>query len=363
MEIIFFNESATLSGGVERVVCFWANYFANRNDEVTILNVHGEGAFYPLDERVQVKTLGIEVPSEGFRKFIRYYRIISALRKFLKSRRPQFFVANSAALGCCSLIAGRFLKDQGPKTIICDHNSFVSVSKMWSAARKFLYRNAYAVISLTKSDLPKYHRIGAPAVHIPNPLPWRNSSVAKKNSQVALAVGRFTRQKGFDLLLESWKGVAEKYPGWTLEVVGSGEEEGNLVEQRARLQLEKNVKFVPSKPHIHENYLGASLFISSSRFEGLPMVLIEAKSFGLPCVAFDCETGPREILRDGIDGYLAKPEDVADLTAKIIALISEPGKIQEFGKRAAEDSLRFTPEHVMKLWEEMLSTRPVASLS
>lgn len=354
MKIVLFNESITLAGGVERVVCTWANMFSQKGDEISILNVFGDQSFFPLNEGINVLSLNNWIPPRGWKKLIRYPRIIFSLRKFLKKNQPDFFVANSVALGCSSLCAKALLRKNKTKFIICDHNKFFSAGKIWRILRKRLYKNAFAVISLTKAELPKYQEIGCHAVNIPNPLPWPVQDEAKKDKKTALAVGRFTVQKGFDLLLLAWKKVSLQYPDWKLEIIGGGEDENKLIKLRAELQLDQYVDFIPSKKNVQENYLNASLFILSSRYEGLPVVLLEAKSFGLSCVSFNCETGPNEIIRDGVDGYLAQPENPDDLAEKIIQLISSPEKIREFGKNAHQDAEKFTPDRIMGLWEKVI---------
>jgi glycosyltransferase involved in cell wall biosynthesis len=121
------------------------------------------------------------------------------------------------------------------------------------------------------------------------------------------------------------------------------------------LKLESDVLFFPPTQLINQHYVSASLFVMSSRGEGLPMVLIEAKTFGLPIVSFACQTGPADIICDGSDGFLVPPEDVTALKERLLFIFQNEKKRQEMAVHARKDSERFLSNEIMKSWEKLLN--------
>ena len=117
------------------------------------------------------------------------------------------------------------------------------------------------------------------------------------------------------------------------------------------LGLTDRIEFVEATPDIAHEFQSASCFVLSSRFEGLVLVLIEAKMMGLPCISFDCPNSPREVIRDGVDGVLVPAEDVEALSKTLTMTLQDFGKLKEMGKYAREDALkRYGSEAVVKQW-------------
>src|SRR5690606_6883976 len=147
---------------------------------------------------------------------------------------------------------------------------------------------------------------------------------ARMESTVIVAAGRLQRQEGFDLLIDAFAPVARRNPTWQLRVFGGGKLHDDLVTRIAGHRLTDQVHLRGRTTRLHEEMAAASMFVLSSRFEGFPMVLLEAMAHGLPVVAFDCHTGPRDILTDGWDGVLVPPRDVDALSDAIATLVADP---------------------------------------
>ncbi|AZV32609.1 hypothetical protein CU110_05675 [Cobetia sp. ICG0124] len=195
--------------------------------------------------------------------------------------------------------------------------------------------------------------------------PWRrhrHSSVAgffcagdcHVASRTVLAVGRLTEQKGFDVLLEAWARVARQHPDWRLRIVGWGEDENALKAQAWTLGLSESVVFVGRTSRVEEEYQRAALFAMSSRWEGLPMTLLEAQSFGLPVVSTNCETGPAEILQGG-SGVLVDVEDAAALARELCLLIEDAPRRQQMSLLARENAARFDADVLCDEWQQLLA--------
>jgi len=170
-----------------------------------------------------------------------------------------------------------------------------------------------------------------------------------------VAMGRLGFEKGFDLLLLAFALCFERYPDWTLRLVGQGAEQPRLQNLAEQLGIKHAVRFEPVTKEPERVLHESDLFVLSSRTEGFPMVLLEAMACGLPVVSFDCSSGPREMIRDGIDGLLVPPEDVGALAAAMATLMGDELERQRLAKRAVEVAERFSLPRVMGMWTEVFA--------
>jgi glycosyltransferase involved in cell wall biosynthesis len=158
-------------------------------------------------------------------------------------------------------------------------------------------------------------------ISIPNPITFNTDHVSNLNSNHVLAVGRYAYQKGYDMLLAAWAIVEKKCPKWELFIYGQGERKP-YEDMAAKLRL-KNCHLNGSVSNIQERYLDSSLFVISSRFEGLSMSLLEAMSFGLPVVSFACPCGFKDVISSGVNGVLVPEGNVELLAEKIVEMMNK----------------------------------------
>jgi glycosyltransferase involved in cell wall biosynthesis len=167
------------------------------------------------------------------------------------------------------------------------------------------------------------------------------------------AMGRLTYQKGFDLLLQAFKKIADAHPHWQLMILGEGALRKDLERQRDELGLTKRVRFSGLVDNPFPILQGSSLFVMASRYEGFPCALLEAMACGLPVVYTDCPSGPSEIIREGIDGLLVPNGDVAALGNAMDRLMSDAGERQRLAARAPEVLERFGSDKIISQWESL----------
>ncbi|EIQ0531069.1 glycosyltransferase [Escherichia coli] len=174
---------------------------------------------------------------------------------------------------------------------------------------KILFLRFYnKVIVLTKRDESKLSSYGINSECISNPVFFRNYK-RKDRNRIALAVGRLEFQKGFDILIDIWSEFVAHNKTWKLFIIGEGSMRSMLEAKISTLNLQDYVVLIGLSTEIDKYYKEADVLLSTSRYEGLPMVMLEAKAWSMPIISFDCPTGPRELISDGYDGYLIKLND------------------------------------------------------
>ena len=356
MRVCFFSGDIRRSGGTERVATVIASALAHRGYEVTILSLaNGETSFFPVAPGIRLCSLGMEGRSANLSDG----RIWLSLHRFIKEESIGYLINIDIILSWYSIPASIGTQT---KVISWEHfHFFINVGdffQRWrrSAARWLAVNFSSAVVTLTEKDRDQYLRslrCKAPVVAIHNPKTIAHTKKAALDSRVVLAAGRLTPQKGFDLLLQSWATVVTKATDWKLRIVGSGEDEALLKALTGDLGLTDTVEFIPRTDDMERHFLEASVYALSSRFEGFGLVLVEAKSFGLPVVSFDCDCGPSDIVRDGRDGVLVRSDDVESFAQGLLVLMNDEAKRKEFGDVAWKDE-RFELEKIVDEWELQL---------
>ena len=352
MKIVFFSGDISRSGGTERVLSLIANGLAERGYEIVIFSLTGKGSsFYKLDDRVRIRWIG----SKGLET-----NIISNLRtlsRLMKEEKPDFLIDVDIILCFYSGL----LKLRFPKThwISWEHFNYFTRfpvnHNLRKVARFIVSRFSECLVVLSDEDKGYYQdniRLRCRIERIYNPTPYEEDVQKTEEKKVVLAVGRLTRIKGYDMLLKSWKLVEERNPEWTLRFVGDGEERGNLEAETKKLGLE-NVEFVGMVDDVRPYYKEAAFFVLSSRNEGFVMVLLEAMKYSLPVVAFSCKAGVREVVKEGVNGYLAPPKNIRIMAKKMELMIRNDEKRRNMGANAKVMIGRFSQQRILEEWERL----------
>lgn len=243
------------------------------------------------------------------------------------------------------------------KKVGCEHISYWEARRIWRAIRSVSYPRLDAVVGLTQEDLPLLSAISRRATVIPNYVRDYPAVALEDRQKILLTIGHLASRKGLDRLLWALKQTLIDNPDWKLVVVGGGEKgyvDWGYMDYVSvlvnLLQLQGRVEFYPATSRIEDWYRRASIYVLGSRMEGLPMVLIEAKAHGLPVVSFDCPTGPKEIVRHGIDGFLIK-NDSWEFGQAASDLIRNRQLWQSMSDAALEDvGQRFGRAAVLNSW-------------
>ena len=369
-------------GGAERVVTNMANYWAAKGWEITILTIDfgGEPSSYglhprvahldlrsprfdnlPTDLRVTAPLVSlIDDCSQSERAVLKPQTPhILKLRRVILSTRPAVVISHIVLTNICVLSATRGL---GLPVIVTEHidPNETFIGEGLELLRYRLYPEASYVAVLTEESLGYFSSVpGIRGRVIPNavtPPVFSSSdeSPRQKNGKTLLAMGRLEHEKGFDLLLSAFNLVAEKHPDWTLEILGEGPVRDYLEAAVQKRGLGERVRMPGFTCRPFDAMRRADLFVLSSLDEGFGNVLLEAMACGVAVVSFDCPSGPRHIIRDGVDGVLVPPRDSQAMAAALDRLMGDEAERKRLAARAPEVLERFSVEKVMSMWEQLI---------
>lgn len=372
MKIIYCIACTCHSGGMERVLTNKANYLARHGYEIVVVTTdqRGKQPFFPLEPSIRSIDLGINYDENNGKSFLnkllhypfKQCRHKKRLKAVLMEERPDVTVSmfNNDA----GFIPG--IKDGSAKVLEIHFSKFKRLQYgrkgLWKLADRWrskqdekTVRKFDRFVVLTEEDKAYWGNLPNIMV-IPNAISGIPAGTALLENKRVIAVGRYTYQKGFERLVDAWHLLASRFPDWKLDIIGDGEERP-LLEQRIHFYgLDRQVTLTRPTQEIDKVYMEASILASSSRYEGLPMVLLEAQSFGLPIVAFQCKCGPKDIVSDGINGYLVPERDIAGMTQRLETLMKDETLRKRMGLRAKESALRFNEETIMRKWMNIFQT-------
>jgi glycosyltransferase involved in cell wall biosynthesis len=239
-----------------------------------------------------------------------------------------------------------------------DHMNLHTYNDGLKAQIRAVYPKLDIVSTLTEGDAEHYREHLGPGTRVecmPNGVPALGGRRAALDNKIVVAAGRIGPQKGFDRLLPVWAKLAPEHPDWELRIWGGGKDLGKLRRQAEELGIAGSAHLMGFTQKLHEELADSSLYVMSSRKEGFPMVLLEAMSAGLPVVSYDCPTGPRDIIREGVDGHVVPDGDGDALAAALSRLMEDEATRKAFGAAAVEGAARYDIATIAGRWEALLA--------
>lgn len=348
--IVFFIQNISLPAGSERVTSIIANNLAEIGYDIIILSICGNGTcYYPLDKRISIYTL-IEQPNVDNRKL--FFKVLYRLIKFYKNNKIDICIDVFVALSIYTLILKKIFKF---KNISWEHFNYKINTGMNKLGRKLACRFSDQIVTLTETDKKYYqndNKINGKIDYIYNPSPYHIIKKVSDKDNFIISIGRLTYQKGFDRLIDIWAAIENKTACY-MYILGEGEEKDTLQAKINEKGL-KHIKLLGNVKNVETYYKKALFYVSSARYEGLPMTMIEAQSFGLPIISMDFDTGPRDIISSGNNGYVIIGEDIKIVqnlfSKKILELINDKEKLKLLNKNALKAAERFSEEKIVKKW-------------
>lgn len=365
MHIVYNIAGFYRPAGMERVLADKAGWLAAHGHRVTILTTEQKGrpAVFPLPEGVRMIDLAIgyeDNNGKGLLDKLMHYpakqrKHMRALDRVLRELRPDVTVS----MFCNEVNLIPRIKDGSVKVLEVHFSRFKrlqyarkglwAIVDRWRSGQESRIVRKYArFVVLTQADRLNWGQMDGIRV-IPNPVSFRPAHPAPLDTKTVIAVGRYTHQKGLERLLDAWNLIPEK-TGWKLRLVGDGEDRPFLEKYIEKLGIGGSVILGRSESDMASVYREASILALSSRYEGLPMALIESQAFGVPAVSFDCQCGPSEIIKDGKTGILVPEGDIPALARGLERLMTDDVLRREMGRAAFADAGRWNMEQIMPQW-------------
>ena len=367
MKIVYSTESVTRNGGIQTVTIIKANALADiEGNQVYIIVPHINGVSpRKIDPKVHLINLNMK----------EYW--VSVLKQPSRNREYKKLLQNTLEQIGPDIVISTGLQDRNflPRIKVSSNPVFIREIHFMSNYRRLMtegfkenllalwsefldYRLSIKhydrIMLLSEEDKKRNWPNNPKAICMPNPLTITSNARSPLNNRKAIAVGRLCHQKHFDALIKAWKIVADQYPDWTLEIWGGNGPLENLLKSLiVDLHLEKQVFLMGETPEISAKMAESSMIISTSIFEGMPLVLLEALSAGLPIVTFNYKYGADEIVTEGKNGFIVEEDDLETLADRIGTLISNETLRRDMGDNAYLSSQRFLPKVIAKRWMDL----------
>ena len=357
-------------GGAERVAALLANGLSSRGHDVALVTLAGpREPFFPIADGVKLTALGLEGPSLGLVEALgRNVRRLEAIGRYAEAAAPDVLISFMTETNVLCLLAARLLRRLPCRVIVSERTNPAvhNLAPIWRLGRRLTFPLADALVACGRGVRGCFEgwlateRLWA----ITNPAPAGGRPPDEAALALAarmagerwiLGMGLLAPVKGFDMLLEAFARVPQRgRAGWKVGLIGEGPLRGELARQIAALGLDGVAfllgRYADPMPLLER----AELFVLSSRYEGFPNALTEAMACGAAAVAFDCPSGPGEIIRDGIDGILVPPGDVGALSAALARLMQDERLRGRLAARAPEVRERFSERRFLDEWQELI---------
>ena len=357
MKLLFFVH-AIVGGGAERVASILMNAYSSKGYDVVLATDASVAPAFTLSSSIKILDLkcGVSKTERNiFDKAKRYYKVLCNARTIAKEINPDIAISFNTSLNHDIILA--LLGTKIP-LICCEHtNILYNHGFKTMFMRKMLYPFADAVTVLTKHDY-KIWRRKKNVVYMPNPIILQKPLLNVDRQKKVLAAGRLEiwRTKGFDTLIKCWGKVCKDFPDWELHIAGKGNEKSvKFMEHLIAENHADHVKLLGFCDNMHEVMSSSEVFCLTSRREGLPMVLLEAMNAGCCCIAYDCVTGPSDIIENGVNGFLVENQNEEEFICCLKKVLSSKDTREFLSLHTANSINKFSIDRVCIRWNILFS--------
>lgn len=349
MKLLYIVPKIKNAGGVARVLSIKANYFVEHfNYEVHILSQNEESELPFYDFNSEIVFHNITLNGDAF-KFLKSYK--NQLNQTIQKIKPDVILV--ADNGLKAFVFPFIIKTKTPIVFEIHGSKYIeekfqkndffskSIQKFKYRFKDFGTRKFTKTVVLSEESLKEWKVKGG--VVIPNPSWIKTEKTSGLKNKKVIAIARNSYEKGLERLLLIWKKINEKHPDWILDI---------YTDEVASLAEIPSVNYFPFTKNIEEKYLESSIYAMTSRTEGFPMVLLEAMSSGLPCIAYDCPIGPRTIIMNAENGFLIPDNNIEMYVEKLSFLMENEEVRLQFGKDAKQTSEHYSVEKIMEKWKQ-----------
>lgn len=368
MKLLYLHFSIAVYGGIERVLSDKMNYLANSSEYEIFFVTCDQGSHpfsYTLDHRIKHVDLGIRLHQQYVYPFPiriwKHYRLLSLYNKKLKQTIDE--ISPDIIIGTEWIPPRLIMRNKGDIPFILESHfgySTIVDRKKSSMIKKILqyfdyksFSKADVVVTLTRGDAEVWRARGTRCIAvIPNPVHLNDKNFRSGlEEKRVIFVGRFSDEKDIPTLFKIWETVHDHFPEWCLDLYGEGELEKKLNGYISNCSL--NISIHPPTKDIFKELCNSSILVMTSKNESFGLVLVEAMSCGLPVIAFDCPYGPKDIICDGVNGFLIENRDVKTFSGKMCQLMENNGLRIRMGEEAFESSQKYNISVIMEKWREL----------
>lgn len=358
-KLLYITNAINGSGGLERVLSVKTKVLAEQfGYEIHLITLNQKSTadlFFPFSEKIFLHNL--DVSGNPFQYISKY---ISGIKKVIENVKPSIILVCDDGLKAFFL--PKILGNKIPIIYERHVSKLIEISENQNALRMIIAKLKFLVMDFLAKDFTKFivltegnkkeWKLNNLQV-IPNPLPFFPNEGSHLQNKKVMAVGKQSYQKSYDRLLRAWALLDDQFSDWELHIYGKFEESLGLQKLADDLKINRHVFFHHPEKNIVQKYKESSIFVLSSRYEGFGMVLIEAMSFGMPCVSFNCNYGPSDIINNNEDGFLVDNGNEKMMAEKLQLLMHNENLRLEMGKNARNNVLRFLPQNVVAKWDEL----------
>jgi len=371
MKIVYCILGTFNSGGMERVLANKTNYLAKLGYDITIITTdqNNQKPYFSLDKSIKQIDLGINYTENNnsglFKKILDYPKKQKLHKNRLANQLNQIKPDITVSLFDHEVGLLPKINSAGKKIVEIHFSRFKRMQYgrkgVWKLIDKFRSKKDLKTVKeydkfvvLTEEDKDYWGELDNIVV-IPNANSFPISERSKLDTNNVIAVGRYDYQKRFDDLIEIWRTVNASKPDWKLNIFGKGPEKENLQKLINDYDLRDSVFLKDPVQDIGNQYLNSSMIVMTSRYEGLPMALLEGQAAGLPLISYACKCGPRDIIREGINGFLLEEGDKNAVANRLLSLMEDESLRDRLGEKSFELSKNFSEEVVMKKWIQLFN--------
>lgn len=359
MKILYITSQISSDGGVQKILSVKTNYFIEKlNYEIAILTVNQqeEELFFKFNKNINLHNI---VTNGNKLLQIRQYK--NQIQNYINQTKPDIIIVCDFGLRAFSL--AYILRTNIPIIFEAHGSKYnelkeynVNLISSFTRKLKYWYRNFCAkkfnvFVALSEQSLQEWDLNNG--YIIPNAIICDTNLQSDLSAKKILVISRQSYEKGLDRLLLVWKLISKKHPDWKLEIYGSKDQDLGLENLIDEYNIKYSISFYKPVKDIQKKYLESSIYLMTSRSEAFPMVLLEAMSFGLPVVAYDCPIGPRAIITNNSNGFLIKDGDEQAFADKVSELIENIELRKIIGTKAKDSMNEYNIDVIMKKWNEL----------
>ncbi|MCR5680731.1 MAG: glycosyltransferase family 4 protein [Prevotella sp.] len=379
MKIVYIIKSFAMKAGTERVMSDKMNWLAEHGYNITMVTYEqGDNPLaFSLHPSIRHIDLGTCFYRLGRKMLLKRVPAFIKMRKEFRSRLqamidevgPDIIISTTYSMKVMDIILSARTK---ARQIVESHVACYTIKKSYDYRNNPVMRviasvydkwmvgrvaKAEQLVVLTNGDADDWRTYTPRVAVIPNPVTACPEEILPHDGSGhrILCVGRLEAQKGFDMLIEAFALIANQCKDWFVDIYGDGSDKAMLTDMIRRNNLAGRININAPVSNIYDEYQRSEFFVLSSRFEGLPLVLGEAMSCGIPCVSFNCKYGPEDLIDDTETGLLVDNGSVKELADKMLWMINHRDERLVMGQKARQAAARFDKDAIMQKWHDLFS--------